>query len=123
VVLGGCSVSEELIDADSFSPVPQFAVGINSIATSYTLQTSDSGKLISASTGLTITVPPNASVPFPTGSQILLYKSTTATVAITAGSGVTINAPGSADEIASQHSIATLMKLGTDNWVLGGDIV
>jgi hypothetical protein len=96
VVLGGCSVSEELIDADSFSPVPQFAVGINSIATSYTLQTSDSGKLISASTGLTITVPPNASVPFPTGSQILLYKSTTATVAITAGSGVTINAPGSA---------------------------
>jgi hypothetical protein len=123
VVLGGCSVSEELIDADSFSPVPQFAVGINSIATSYTLQTSDSGKLISASTGLTITVPPNASAPFPTGSQILLYKSTTATVAITAGSGVTINAPGSADEIASQHSIATLMKLGTDNWVLGGDIV
>jgi hypothetical protein len=123
VVLGGCSVSEELIDADSFSPVPQFAVGINSIATSYTLQTSDSGKLISASTGLTITVPPNASVPFPTGSQILLYKSTTATVAITAGSGVTVNAPGSADEIASQHSIATLMKLGTDNWVLGGDIV
>jgi hypothetical protein len=123
VVLGGCSVSEELIDADSFSPVPQFAVGINSIATSYTLQTSDSGKLISASTGLTITVPPNASVPFPTGSQILLYKSTTATVAITAGSGVTINAPGSADEIASQHSIATLMKLGADNWVLGGDIV
>jgi hypothetical protein len=123
VVLGGCSVSEELIDADSFSPVPQFAVGINSIATSYTLQTSDSGKLISASTGLTITVPPNASVPFPTGSQILLYKSTTATVAITAGSGVTVNAPGGADEIASQHSIATLMKLGTDNWVLGGDIV
>jgi hypothetical protein len=123
VVLGGCSVSEELIDADSFSPVPQFAVGINSIATSYTLQTSDSGKLISASTGLTITVPPNASVPFPTGSQILLYKSTTATVAITAGSGVTINAPGGADEIASQHSIATLMKLGADNWVLGGDIV
>jgi hypothetical protein len=123
VVLGGCSVSEELIDADSFSPVPQFAVGINSIATSYTLQTSDSGKLISASTGLTITVPPNASALFPTGSQILLYKSTTATVAITAGSGVTINAPGSADEIASQHSIATLMKLGADNWVLGGDIV
>jgi hypothetical protein len=123
VVLGGCSVSEELIDADSFSPVPQFAVGINSIATSYTLQTSDSGKLISASTGLTITVPPNASAPFPTGSQILLYKSTTATVAITAGSGVTVNAPGGADEIASQHSIATLMKLGTDNWVLGGDIV
>jgi hypothetical protein len=123
VVLGGCSVSEELIDADSFSPVPQFAVGINSVATNYTLALSDSAKLISASTGLTITVPPNASAPFPTGSQILLYKSTTATVAITAGSGVTVNAPGSADEIASQHSIATLMKLGTDNWVLGGDIV
>jgi hypothetical protein len=31
--------------------------------------------------------------------------------------------PALPDEIASQHSIATLMKLGTDNWVLGGDIV
>ena len=124
VVLGGCTVSEELIDADSFSPVPQFAVGINSVATNYTLALSDSGKLISATTGLDINVPSNANVPFPTGSQILFYRAgAIGSVIFTAESGVTINTPGSATEIASQHSIATLMKLGADNWVLGGDII
>jgi len=41
---------------------------------------------------------------------------------VTAGAGVTINAAGAADEIASQHSVATLMKLGTDSWVFAGDI-
>jgi hypothetical protein len=124
VILQACSVAEELIDADSFSPVPQFNLPINTVATtSYTLALSDSGALINATTGMTITVPPNSTAPFPTGSQLLLYRSAVSAVAITAGSGVTINAPGSADEIASQYSIATLMKLATDEWILGGDIV
>ena len=124
VILSACSVSEELIDADAFSPVPQFSLPINSVAVSaYTLALSDAGSLINATTGMTITVPPNSTTPFPTGSQVLLYRSAVSSVAITAGAGVTINAPGSADEIASQHSIATLMNLGTNNWVLGGDIV
>jgi hypothetical protein len=72
---------------------------------------------------MTITVPPNTSVPFPTGSQVLLYRSAVSGVAITAGSGVTINSPGGADELALQHSIGTLIKIGTNNWVLGGDIL
>jgi hypothetical protein len=123
VVLGGCSVSEELIDADSFSPVPQFNLPINTVATtSYTLAQSDAYGLINAATGMTITVPPFSTAAFPTGSQVLIYRSAISAVAITAGSGVTINAPGGADEVASRYSIATLLKLGTNEWVLGGDI-
>jgi hypothetical protein len=123
VILQPCSVAEELIDADSFSPVPQFNLTINTVATtSYTLAQSDAYGLINATTGMTITVPPFSAAAFPTGSQVLIYRSAISTVAITAGSGVTINAPGGADEVAAQYSIATLLKLGTNEWVLGGDI-
>jgi len=123
VILQACSVEEELIDADSFSPVPQFNLPINTVATtSYTLAQSDAYGLINATTGMTITVPPFSTAAFPTGSQVLIYRSAISAVAITAGSGVTINAPGGADEVASRYSIATLLKLGTNEWVLGGDI-
>jgi hypothetical protein len=123
VILSGCTVAEELIDANAFSPVPQFSLPINTVAvTAYTLALADAYGLINATTGMTITVPPNTSVPFPTGSQVLLYRSVVSGVAITAGSGVTINSPGGADEIANQYSLATLLKLGTNEWVLGGDI-
>jgi hypothetical protein len=124
VILQPCAVAEELIDADSFSPVPQFNLPINTVSvTSYTLAQSDAYGLINAATGMTITVPPFSTAAFPTGSQVLLYRSAVSAVAITAGSGVTINAPGGADEVASRYSIATLLKLGTNEWVLGGDIV
>jgi hypothetical protein len=124
VILQACSVAEELIDADSFSPVPQFNLPINTVATtSYTLAQSDAYGLINATTGMTITVPPFSTAAFPTGSQVLIYRSAISAVAITAGSGVTINSPGGADEVASRYSIATLLKLGTNEWVLGGDIV
>jgi hypothetical protein len=123
VILSGCTVAEELIDTAAFSPVPQFSLPINTVAvTAYTLALADAYGLINATTGMTITVPPNTSVPFPTGSQVLLYRSAVSGVAITAGSGVTINSPGGADEIANQYSLATLLKLGTNEWVLGGDI-
>jgi hypothetical protein len=123
VILSGCSVSEELIDANAFSPVPQFQLPINSVAvTAYTLALSDAYGLINATTGMTITVPPNSTAAFATGSQVLLYRSAVSGVAITAGSGVTINAAGAASNLSSQHSVASLMKLGTDNWVLAGDI-
>jgi hypothetical protein len=90
--------------------------------TAYTLALSDAYGLINATTGMTITVPPNSTAAFATGSQVLLYRSAVSGVAITAGAGVTINAAGAASNLSSQHSVASLMKLGTDNWVLAGDI-
>lgn len=121
VILSGCTVAEELIDANAFSPVPQFSLPINSVAvTAYTLALSDAQSLLSATTGMTITVP---SLAWPTGSQILLLRNTSGTVAITAGAGVTINAPGSADELANQYSFGSLIYLGSNSFVLSGDIV
>ena len=120
VVLSDCTVTEELIDANAFSPVPQFQLPINSVAvTAYTLAISDAQSLLSATTGMTITVP---SLSWATGSQFQLLRNTSGTVAITAGAGVTINAAGGADELASQYSIGVLTYLGANSFVLSGDI-
>lgn len=99
------------------------ASSVNSISTGYVLAFSDAFNIVSATSALTITVPLNSNVAFPIGSQILLTKTTIGTVSIAAASGVTINAAGNATQIASQYSIAVLVKVGTDSWILGGDII
>jgi hypothetical protein len=124
VILQPCAVAEELIDADSFSPVPQFNLPINTVITNYTLQSSDSGSLIyiSSITNIEINVPSNSSAPFQQGAQILFYQALTGNVEIAAASGVTINAPANANAIAGQYSVAALIKIATNEWVLAGDI-
>lgn len=99
------------------------ASSVNSISTGYILALTDAFNIVSATDPLTITVPLNSSVAFPIGSQILITKTTTGTVSIAAASGVTINAAGNATQIASQYSIAVLVKVGTDSWIFGGDII
>ena len=98
------------------------ASSVNSVSTGYTLALSDAFNIVLAAAALTITVPPNSSVEFPIGSQVLLIKTTASAVSIAAGVGVTINAPGVATQIASQYSMANLIKVGSDSWILGGDI-
>jgi hypothetical protein len=96
---------------------------IRSISAAYTLQFSDASNTISASSALAITIPLNASVAFPIGAQVLLVKTTASTVSIAAAAGVTLNAPGAATQIASQYGMAVLLKVGTDSWILGGDMI
>jgi hypothetical protein len=90
---------------------------------SYTLVLSDAGKLVTmdAATDKTVTVPPNSSVAFSTGQHIDLARLGTGAVTVAAGSGVTVNAtPGL--KLRARYSTATLIKIGTDSWLLVGDI-
>ena len=96
---------------------------IRSIDASSTLQLSDASNTVSATSALTITVPLNSTAAFPIGSQVLLLKTTAGEVSIAAAAGVTLQAPGSASKIASQYGMAVLLKVATDSWVLGGDII
>ena len=91
--------------------------------TSYTTVLSDSGKLVemSNSSANTLTVPLNSSVPYAIGSQINILQTGTGQTTVTATGGVTINAtPGL--KLRAQWSSATLIKRGTDTWVLVGDL-
>lgn len=92
--------------------------------TTYTLALSDRGKVIELNnaSAITLTVPTNASVAFPTGTRIDLIQTGAGQVTISPSGGVTVNAKGSANKITGQWSGATLIKRATDTWVLIGDV-
>lgn len=91
--------------------------------TTYTLVLTDKSKLVTLSnaSAITMTVPPNSSVAFPVGTQILLYNKGAGQVTVAEGSGVTINT-SSTLLMRAQYSMATLIKIATDEWIISGDL-
>lgn len=91
--------------------------------TTYTLVIGDAGKAVTFNnaSAVTLTIPTNSSVAFPTGTRIDLIQLGAGQVTV-GGSGVTIYSKGSAKKITGQYSAATLIKTATDTWVLVGDI-
>lgn len=97
---------------------------ISEITASYTLTDGDAGKLIEANsaTTITITIPLDSSVAFPVGSQFNVLMSGAGSVTFSPASGVTLNYYGPSSTIANQWSMATLVKRGTNSWLLVGDL-
>lgn len=94
----------------------------NAQTTSYTLVLSDAGKLIEInnSSATTLTIPADASVPFPVGTKIDVIQTGAGQITI-AGSGFTPNAtPGL--KISAQWGAASLIKRGTNSWVVVGSL-
>jgi hypothetical protein len=100
------------------------AQSINAKTASYTLVLSDAGKLVTAtssSTAIVITIPAGSSVAFATGTHIDFARLGAGAVTISGASGVTVNGtPGTA--LRAQYSAATAICLGTDNWLVVGDL-
>lgn len=128
-------LSEAYVDGDVLSAADYNATneGINDLAiatfnaqsgTSYTLALTDSAKLVTLTNAaaITLTVPPNASVAFPIGSQVLLYQGGAGQVTITAGAGVTIRSQGTKLKIFGQYGVAGIVKIDTDEWVAFGNL-
>ena len=90
--------------------------------TTYTFVLADAGKLVTSSNGSaqTITIPPNSSVAFPIGTQIMIQNIGTANATVAQGSGVTIQSKDSNKEIDGQFAGATCIKTATDTWSLIG---
>lgn len=89
-----------------------------------TLALSDAGKLIqfTDSGAETCTVPPNSSVAFPVGTQILVVQEGTGAVTLAAGSGVTINSKDGNLKLSARYCGVTLIKRATDTWYALGDL-
>lgn len=106
-----------------------YSVGNQSVenaqtGTTYTLVLTDAGKMVTLSnaSAITLTVPTNASVAFPTNTRIDLLQYGAGQVTIAAAGGVTINSKASALKLSAQYAGATLWKKASDTWVLVGDI-
>lgn len=101
------------------------AQNINSqTGTSYTFLLADQGKLVTFDNGspISVTVPKYGDVAFAIGQRIDLVQMGAGQVTVQGDSGVTINAtPGL--NFRAQYSGATLLKIGTNNWILLGDLV
>jgi hypothetical protein len=106
--------------AGSFSD----AQSINAQTTGYTLALSDAGKLVTlnASTGtVSVVIPANSSVAFPTGTHIDMARLGDAGVTVTGATGVTVNAtPG--QKLRAKFSAGTAIYYAGDTWLLVGDL-
>jgi hypothetical protein len=114
----------ERYDGSSWGPVA-VKVSVNEqTGTSYTLTLSDQSKTIECNNAnaFTLTVPPNSSVAFPTGTVIGIRQTGNGQVTVSEGSGVTITSKNSNLKLSTQYSEAALHKVDTDTWRLVGDI-
>lgn len=96
----------------------------NRQTSSYTLVLSDAGKVVEQNVGSAnnLTVPPNSSVAFPTGTVIEVMQYGAGQTTIAPGSGVTIRSSGGKLKLAAQYAGASLRKIATDEWVAVGEL-
>lgn len=95
---------------------------------SYTLVIGDAGKIIEQNVAgaNNLTVPTNASVAFVVkdathrGTEILVSNYGVGQTTIVAAGGVTIRAANGL-KLRAQYSVCTLIKIGTDEWIISGD--
>jgi len=110
-----------------------FAIGYRDVPqnftnTSFTLALTDAGKHIltqnSGSSTQTVTIPPNGTVAFQTGAAITIVVQSTGTVAVANGAGVTMylagNSTAKSTVTLNSYSMTTLLKIGTDTWMVSG---
>jgi hypothetical protein len=123
-----------VIDASAsgveFSDGIQTQVGVASLTTfsqktdSYTLDTlthKDNVVEMNSGSATTFTIPTNAALAWPIGGSMDIFQTGAGEVTIAASGGVTLNGtPGF--KLRTQWSSATILKRGTDSWVVYGDL-
>lgn len=86
-------------------------------SSSYTCVLSDAGKVVvmDNTSSATITIPPNSSVAYPVGTVISIARINSGTVALTAGSGVTLTGNTATGAMATTEQLFC-RKRSTDTW-------
>jgi len=100
-------------------------VALNTQAgTAYTAALTDVGRLVNFTSGTAVafTIPANATVAFSVGDQINILQAGTATVTITPAATVTVRSSGAKLKTKDQFSIATCIKIDTNEWVALGNL-
>lgn len=92
--------------------------------TGHTLEISDAGKVVRMNVGFAhnLVVPTYSSVSFPTGTQITVLQMGTGNTNLTCAAEVTLNSRNSMLKLSGQWAAATMLNMGTDNWVVVGDM-
>ncbi len=107
-----------------------FAIGYKEIppvvlSANDTIALEDSGKHFRSTTAgnITLSIPTNATVAFPTGTAISIVEQAAGNILVNAISGVTLYQAGNStagNRVLSTYGVATLMKVDTDTWFISG---
>jgi len=98
--------------------------GFVSFSGDRTLVLTDAYKMLKANkTGgaQTVTIPPNTSVAFEVGTQISFLRNGTATLAVAAGSGVTLNSPSNLT-VNARYGTVTIIQEAANTWFIAGNL-
>lgn len=119
------SHTHEISDINGLQDALNTSGGIQQIETktaNYAFVLTDSGKIIqmNAASARSFTIPTNALVAFPIGSSIDLMRYGTGAVSIAASAGANLRA-SAGTSLRAQYSMATIIKIGTNEWVITGD--
>ena len=107
------------------NPIATATVLINAqTGTTFTPGLTDAGKLVTASNpdAISLTIPTDATVDFPIGTQILVMQLGLGQVtvsAVTPGTTTIISRNGT--KTAGQYALISLIKVAANQWVVGGD--
>jgi hypothetical protein len=120
--LTGIGNGSTVLDANGVSRgVGYRNIPLTAKTAAYTIALSDVGQGVS--TSATLTVPANATTAFAIGDAIALYNNSGSSNSITAASGVTLRLAASSTtgtRTLAARGLATLIKVGSDEWVISG---
>ena len=100
-------------------------VALNTQAgTAYTAALTDVGKLINftSNSAVVFTIPAATAVAFAVGDQINIYQGGSANATITPAATVTIRSSGGKLKTNDQFSVATCIKIDTNEWIAVGNL-
>ncbi len=97
---------------------------VEKTAAASTLALADTGKLIMCfrSTAMTLELPSMISVAFPIGTQILVSQTGDGQVTLIAAGDALLYSAGARYTTVEKYSVASLIKIGADTWLLSGDL-
>jgi hypothetical protein len=100
-----------------------FTWNVQTVNYTLTLVDLNNGVVANSASPVTITVPTDASVPFPIGTSVLISVDGIGSVTVTPAGGVTINTLSPLTSVlAGQYAVAKLVKRDTNRWYLSGDL-
>jgi hypothetical protein len=104
-------------------PIGYREAPLNSKTAGYTLIASDAGKTILMNgSSVTLTIPANASVPFPTGTVFIVINvnASALSIAITSDTLTLVNSSTTGTRTLAQNGVATCIKIGATSWLISG---
>jgi hypothetical protein len=120
---GGTASSNICIEIASDQAVAIYNI-FNRRTASYTLVRGDAGKIVEMNVGSAnnLTVPANADVAYPIGTEIQVLQYGAGQTTIVAAGGVTLRSKSGQLKIANQYTGVTCVKVGSDEWYVIGNL-